>query len=211
MSFVTATNTEVLYCMPTPGTALASSVTKSVISANSSTNPAYQMPSLLAIWPPDRLAPRALRFIARGGVGTTATPTLTVGCFWDPTQNSTTNQLTLATTGAITTGSALGGGASMTTNWELQFDLVVTAIGVTSGAYNMTCYTNGTFTLGAAGASGNDAATVASSVYLIGSNTAKTTNFVPSTSYWPEIWATWGTSNAANSIQCSQFMILGLT
>ena len=35
MSFITATNTEVLYCMPAPGAALATSVTKSVITANS--------------------------------------------------------------------------------------------------------------------------------------------------------------------------------
>src|SRR5262252_7534487 len=107
--------------MPSPGTALASSVTKSVISANSSTNPAYQMPSLIAIWPPDRLVPRVLRFVARGGVGTTATPTLAIGVWLDPTQNSTTSQILLASTGALTTGSALGGGASMTANWELQF------------------------------------------------------------------------------------------
>lgn len=206
MSFITATNTEVLYTMPSAGTALNTSVTKTVITANSSTNPAYQMPALNAIWPPDRLAPRALRFIARGGVGTTVTPTLTVGLFLDVTQNSTTSQITLGTTGAFTTASGLGGGASMTANWELELDLVVTAIGVTSGAYNCTVYTNGIFSIGA----GNDAATAAAVQYMIGSNTSKTT-IVPGTSYWPEIWATWGTSNAANNIQCSQFMVMGLT
>lgn len=206
MSFITATNTEVLYTMPSPGTALNTSVTKTVITANSSTNPAYQQPALNAIWPPDRLAPRALRYVARGGVGTTATPTLTVGLFYDVTQNSTTSQITIGSTGAFTTASALGGGASMTANWEMELDLVVTAIGVTSGAYNCTVYTNGTFTIGP----GNDAATAAAVTYSIGSNTSKTT-IVPGTSYWPEIWATWGTSNAANNIQCSQFFVLGLT
>jgi len=206
VSFVTATNTEVLYTMPAAGSALASSTTKSVITANSATNPAYQMPSLLAIWPPDRLTPRALRFIARGGVGTTATPTLLVQLYLDATQNSTTGQILLGATGAFTTASALGGGASMTANWELELDLVVTVIGVTSGAYNCTVYTNGIFSIGP----GNDASTTAAVQYMIGSNTSKTT-IVPSTSYWPEIWATWGTSNAANSIQCSQFMVTGLT
>jgi hypothetical protein len=206
VSFVTATNTEVLYTMPAAGTALASTVTKTVISANSATNPPYQMPALTAIWPPDRLTPRSLRFIARGGVGTTATPTLLVQAYLDPTQNSTTSQILLGATGAFTTASGLGGGASMTANWELELDMVVTVMGVTSGAYNCTVYTNGIFSIGA----GNDAATTAAVQYMIGSNTAKTT-IVPSTSYWPEIWATWGTSNAANSIQCSQFMVMGLT
>ena len=46
MSFITATNTEVLYCMPSPGAALATSVTKTVITANTTTNPAYQQPAL---------------------------------------------------------------------------------------------------------------------------------------------------------------------
>jgi len=207
MSFVTATNSEVLYTMPAAGTALNTSVTKSVITANSTTNPPYQMPALTALWPPDRLTPRALRFVARGGVGTTATPTLAIGLYLDPTQNSTTSQILLGATGAFTTASSIGGGASMTANWELELDMVVTAMGVTSGAYNCTVFTNGMFTYGA----GNDAATaVVSGQYMIGSNTAKTT-IVPSTSYWPEIWATWGTSNAANNIQCSQFMVMGLT
>lgn len=207
MSFITATNTEVLYCMPAPGAALNTSVTKTVITANSSTNPAYQQPALNAIWPPDKLIGRALRYVARGGIGTTATPTLTIGLFLDPTQNSTTSQITLGSTGALTTASSIGGGASMTANWELELDLVITAVGVTSGAYNCTCYTSGIFTYGP----GNDAATaVASGTYMIGSNTSKTT-IVPGTSYWPEIWATWGTSNAANNIQCSQFMVMGLT
>lgn len=207
MSFITATNTEVLYCMPTPGVALASSVTKTVITANTTTNPAYQQPALNAIWPPDKLAGRALRYVARGGIGTTATPTLTIGLFFDPTQNSTTSQITLGSTGALTTVSSIGGGASMTANWELELDLVITAVGVTSGAYNCTCYTSGIFTYGP----GNDAATaVASGTYMIGSNTSKTT-IVPGTAYWPEVWATWGTSNAANSIQCSQFIVMGLT
>lgn len=207
MSFITATNTEVLYTMPSPGTALATSVTKTVITANTSTNPAYQQPALNAIWPPDKLVGRAIRYVARGGIGTTATPTLTIGLFLDPTQNSTTSQITLGTTGALTTASAIGGGASMTANWELELDLVITAVGVTSGAYNCTCYTSGIFTYGP----GNDAATaVASGTYMIGSNTSKT-SIVPGTSYWPEVWATWGTSNAANNIQCSQFLVMGLT
>ena len=210
MSFITATNTEVLYCMPAPGAALATSVTKSVITANSTTNPAYQQPALNAIWPPDKLVGRSIRFVARGGVGTTATPTLQVQLYYDPTQNSTTSQILLGGTGAFTTGSALGGGASMTANWELELDLVITAVGVTGGSYNCTVYTSGIFTISGTGTAGNDAATAAATTYMIGSNTSKT-SIVPGTAYWPEIWATWGTSNAANSIQCSQFIVMGLT
>ena len=207
MSFITATNTEVLYTMPSPGAALANTLTKTVITANTTTNPAYQMPALNAIWPPDRLTPRALRFVARGGVGTTATPTLQVQLYFDPTQNSATGQQLLGGTGAFTTASAIGGGASMTANWELELDLIITSVGVTSGAYNSVVYTNGVFTYGA----GNDAATATvAATYMIGSNTSKT-GIVPGTAYWPEIWATWGTANAANSIQCSQFIVMGLT
>jgi hypothetical protein len=202
MSFITGAQSERLYQMSSPGAALATSTTKSLISANSSTNAPYQMPPLLNVWPPDKIVGRGLRSVARGGVGTTGTPTLLVGCYLDPTQNSVTSQIVLAATGAFTTASALGGGASMTANWELEFEMHITAVGVTSGAYNITVQTNGVFTIGP----GNDAATATSVAYMVGSNTSKTT-IVPTTQYFPEIWAQWGTSNAANSIQCNQFAV----
>src|ERR1700761_8475303 len=159
MSFLTATQVETIYAMPSPGSALASSTTKTLISANSTTNPAFQLPALTSIWEPSYMVGRALRVCARGIFSTTGTPTLTWACQLDPTQNSSTSALTLAATGALTAPSSITTG-----NWELEFDVSISALGVSGGYYQATLQSHGLLSLGA----GNNAATAGSTVVTVG-------------------------------------------
>lgn len=204
MSFLTATQVETIYALPSPGTALASSTTKTLISANSATNPAFALPALTSIWEPSYMVGRALRVCARGVFGTTGTPTLTFSCQLDPTQNSSTSALTLAATGALTAPGTITNG-----NWELEFDVSVSALGMSGGFYQATLQSHGLLSVGA----GNNGATGASAVYTVGAANismggAATLN--PATPSFLELWGQWGTSNAANTIQCTQLFVFGL-
>src|SRR5690242_15757013 len=101
MTFFTRTVGEVIYNMPSAGAALTNTVTKTVISANSGSNPPFQVPAPL--WQPSYANARLVKVTAGGTYGdTSATPTLTLQCYLDPTQNSTTSQILLAGTGAVT-------------------------------------------------------------------------------------------------------------
>ena len=198
MTDFTKTVAEVIYSMPASGAALSNSTTNTVLTGNTSTNPAFELPTPL--WQPAYFVGKALHVLAKGTFGTTGTPTLTIGCYVDPTQNSTASQQILAATGALTTPSGVTNG-----NWELEFTVSMQSIGVTSSAYTATWNTSGTFKLGA----GNNAATTAASVYMVG-NPQTTIAVNPMAINFLEIWATWGTASASNTITCSQFMVLGL-
>lgn len=195
MSFLSGTQMEVLYAMPAPGAALANSTTNTAISGNSSTNPPYQMPNWNTIWGSASYMPgRLLRFCARGTVGTTGTPTLKVGVYLDTTQN--TQGTILAGTGAFTTASSLTSAV-----WELEFDVEITSVGTGS---NMTITSAGVFTIG----NSANAATAAGVAYMVGAPAV--TSFADNVSYFPEVWALWGTASASNTITCTQFMVCGL-
>jgi hypothetical protein len=129
---------------------------------------------------------RVLRLRAFGAYGTTGTPTLILAAKFGSSD--------IAKSGAITTGSAVGGGASMTALWSVEFMLQVRTNG-SSG----TIFTNGEVTLYSTG-------TVAGSSFPIASGTTGGTTPVAATADLTadtalSITATWGTSNAANSIR----------
>lgn len=197
MTYVTGTQTEVLYVMPANGAALATSSTKTLISGNTTTNPPYIL-NLATLWQPSYVVGRALRVVARGTFGTTGTPTLTIACSADTTQG--TQGVTLAATGALTAPSSITNG-----NWELEFGVDFNSLGATGGTWSTSIDAVGKFVLGA----GNNAATAAATAYMVGSATSITT-LLYNTSYFIELYATWGTSSASNTIQCLQFEIFGL-
>jgi hypothetical protein len=204
MSFLTATQVETIYAMPSPGSALASSTTKTLISANSTTNPAFMLPALTSIWEPSYMVGRAFRVEARGVFSTTGTPTLQFSCQLDPTQNSSTSALTLAGTGALTAPGTITSG-----NWEMEFDFNISALGMSGGYYVATIQSHGLLSVGA----GNNAATGASAVYTVGAanlSMGGAAALNPATPAFLEMWATWGTASASNSIQCTQLFVFGL-
>lgn len=201
MTFFTGTVGEVIYNMPAAGAALANSAVKTVVTANTTTNPPFQVPAPL--WQPSYAQARVLRVVAGGTYGDTAsTPTLQIGAYLDPTQNSVTSQILLAGTGAVT----LTATSITTGNWLLDFYVTVSTMGVGAGAFQQNVFTNGYLLMGA----GNNAATAnVQQTVMVGSPNA-TIQVNPMATYFMELWATWGTANASNTITCSQFTVFGL-
>jgi hypothetical protein len=201
VTFLTGTNAEVLYCMPNAGAPLANSSAQAIISGNTSTNPPYQLPPIWNLFGgPSYVPGRCLRVVARGTFGTTATPALTIRCGLNTTQATVPPSIILAATGAITTPSGITNGV-----WELEFGIDINTVGDTAGTQAMSLDALGSFRLGA----GNNAATAAGVMYMVGSAAAITT-VLPLTAYFIEISALWGTANASNTITCLQFEVLGL-
>jgi hypothetical protein len=207
MSFLTATQVETIYAMPAPASAWANTATtKTVISANSTTNPAFQLPALTSIWEPSYMVGRAFRVCARGVFTTSASPTtITASCQLDPAQNSVTGAVTLAATGALTPPASITNG-----NWELEFDVSISALGMSGGFYEATLQSHGLLSVGA----GNNAATGASAVYTVGAANISfggSSTINPATPSFLELWATWGaTSPSGSSVTCTQFFVFGL-
>jgi hypothetical protein len=185
--------------MPAAGTALATSTTKTVISSTGSASlPAFQLPTPL--WQPSYAVGRGLRVNLGGTYGcTVSTPTLQLWLYLDTTQG--TAGTILASTGLLT----LPATAITTGNWYAQVDIVATTQGLSSNVYTEAVYTNGLLALGA----GNNATTAAAGVYMLGSPSA-TISYNPLSTNYLEVWAQWGTSNASNTIQLTEFMVSGL-
>ena len=153
------------------GTALASSVSLTAISPNSTTNPPFTIAA-------NRLFPgAALRVTAYGRLSTTLTPTLNLGLYYGGTAGTA-----LGTTGAITMTSGV-------TNvpWKLEALIVCRSIG-TSG----TLFTQGTVhgISGTAGVSVVPIPASAPAAVTVDTTASKTL----------DLGATWGTSSASNTI-----------
>lgn len=168
------------------GTAVAASTTETILFPN-------------VTIPANYLADgRALRIRAFGGYGTTGTPTLTFALRLGGVSGTV-----MAKSGAITTGSGVGGGASMTALWSIEIYVQVRSNG-SSG----TAMTNGEislFTTGTAAASGYP---------LASGSTGGTTPAVATIDFTADaalsLTALWGTNNAANSIQGHNYTIESL-
>lgn len=138
---------------------------------------------------------RTLRLRLFGSYGTTATPTLTMALRFGGVGGTV-----LAKTGAITTGSAVGGGASMTALWSIEILLSLRSNGASG-----TLMTNGEFSLYTTGTAAGTAFPIASG------STGGTTPAVATVDLTADtalaITALWGTANAANSIQGLQYTL----
>lgn len=166
------------------GTAIASSTTETILFPNV-TIPANLMQD-----------GRTLRLTAYGAYGTTATPTLTFALRWGGVAGTV-----IAKSGAAVTTSGTGGGASMTAPWKFE-----ALIQVRSNGSSGTLMSNGdvilyTSTVGTAGTVTN----YGMPVVLASGSTGGTTPVVATVDLTADtalsFTATWGTNNAANSIQ----------
>jgi hypothetical protein len=175
------------------GTAIAASTTETILMPNT-TIPANFLQD-----------GRVLRVRLTGAYGTTSTPTLTFAVRWGGVAGTV-----MSKSAAITTTSATGGGASMTALWTMEFIIQVRANGssgslFTNGEvvlYNSAAPTSGTVTnygLPAVMASGSTGGTTPVAV---------TADLTADTAL--AITATWGTSNAANSIRADTMTIEAL-
>lgn len=148
---------------------------------------------------------RCLRLRAFGAYGTTATPTLIFTLRWGGVAGTV-----IAKSTTITTTSGVGGGASMTAPWSFEAIIQVRSNGsagtlMTNGEvilYNSTAATSGTVTnygLAQPLCSGSTGGTTPVAV---------TCDLTADTAL--SFTATWGTSNAANSIQGLNYTIEAL-
>lgn len=165
------------------GTAIAASTTETILFPNVTIPANYLQDG------------RVLRVRSFGGYGTTGTPTLTVAVRWGGVSGTV-----ISKSGGITTGSGVGGGASMTALWSVEL-----IVQVRSNGSSGTLMTNGELTLYTTG-------TAAGSSYPIASgSTGGTTPAVATVDLTADtalsLTALWGTNNAANSIQGHQYTI----
>src|ERR1044072_3701925 len=104
--------TELLAWATASGTAVANTTTETILFPNITIPANYLQDG------------RVLRLRLFGGYGTTGTPTLAVGLRWGGVAGTV-----MAKSGAITTGSGVGGGASMTALWAIELILQVRSNG----------------------------------------------------------------------------------
>ncbi len=175
------------------GTAIASTVTETILFPNVTVPANFLQDG------------RVLRLRAFGAYGTTATPTLIFALRWGGVAGTV-----IAKSTTVTTTSAVGGGASMTAPWSFEAVIQVRSNGSTG-----TLMTNGevilyTSTAGTAGTVTN----YGMSVPLASGSTGGTTPVAVTADLTADtalaFTATWGTSNAANSIQGLNYTIEAL-
>jgi hypothetical protein len=201
-------NAELLYSMPASGAAASAPGAASVVlTGNTTTNPAFKMPSLRALWPMSQLPGKALGVRMRGTFGTPASSpgTWLVGTGLNTTQATKPAATVLAATGAFTPASpnlSLGSTAGM---WEMEYEITVQSVGTNAGATPAALVmTSGVFNFGP----GNNAATSSGIALMVGSGSTITMD--PTAEYWIEGYATFSTGPASTAIQCNQFMVFGL-
>lgn len=207
MTAITGTQAELLYAMPGIPPVKNTFTTSAAISANSTTFPPYQMPAFKSLWPGNMLG-GSLRFVARGVYGCASGTSPTLDCSILLNSTAGTAGITLGASGLLAVlVSGEGTGVSMLANFELELDLTITSIGgYTGGAYTSVVTTGGVFTNGV----GNNAGTHTANAVAVGCGGGGITSIVPTTSYYPEVFWSWGTSAATNQVQLTQFMVWGL-
>lgn len=148
---------------------------------------------------------RVLRLKAFGAYGTTATPTLIFSVRWGGVSGTV-----LAKQAANVTTSGVGGGASMTATWDLEVIIQTRANGATGSLMTngvSRLFTSTLLTAGTVTNYGQPAPIVSGST---GGTTpvAVTVDLTADTAL--SLTATWGTANAANSLQGLNYIVEGL-
>lgn len=121
MSYISGTQTELIYANNAAGATLASFTTEAQLNTTATMGVQAHLPA--DFWLPQQQSiGRGIRIVARGAFSTTATPTFTWTIRGGAAANITTNPL-LAGTTTLTTGSSV-------TNqiWKLEVDIILTAI-----------------------------------------------------------------------------------
>lgn len=145
---------------------------------------------------------RTLRLKLFGSYGTTATPTLIFALRWGGVSGTV-----LAKSSTVTTTSATGGGASMTSLWEAEIVIQTRSNGATG-----TLMTNGLAHLFTATAmTAGTVTNYGQPIPIVSGSTGGTTPVAVTADLTADtalaITALWGTSNAANSIQGLNYTI----
>jgi hypothetical protein len=198
-------NKELLYSMPASGaTSTAPGAASVVLTGNTTTNPAFKMPSPRALWGMSEIPGRVLRISMRGTFGTpAATPgTWLIGLGLNTVQATKPTGIVLAASGAFTPAAPNLSLAATAGMWELEVDVTFQTAGSAAGAApnsNVFCHGN------LAVAPGNNAAVASGLSLMVGSGSAISID--PTVEYWVEGYATFSTGPASTSIACNQFLV----
>lgn len=181
------TYAELLYAMPASGAPVANTTTRTLLSQLGA-GLAYKLPA--GFFPPGSGAGNAIQVVAAGFYSTTATPTLKFTASLDTAQG--TFGTALAGTGSFTAESSI-------TNYEffMSFTATCQSLG-TAGSLA----SNGTLGHGQPGSVAAGTETFVGIPAGVAINT--------SVDNWVEIWATWGTASASNTVTLTQFQVFGL-
>lgn len=190
MSWTTGTQTEALAASNAVGTAYASSTTPTSVSP--ATGAAY-VPANFFL--PSYGAAKSILLKAYGVLSTTSTPNLTLGVTANTTQGTYNGSGILATTGAVAMQSAVSNVA-----WDLELLITCVAAGATGtflafGRLNIATGTTAVQSIRCSSSAANP-------------NTAVTLS--TQSAYYLEVFATWGTSSASNTLTVDQIATLGL-
>lgn len=194
MSGYTMTQAELLYVLPASVTK-NTYTTQAVMSAVAGTTQVCEIPPGYFGLMPNPVG-RSLYLKALGTIGTTSSPTFSMAVGLDTTAgtlNGSANSTVFAATSVGTTITAFP--------WHLEMWITCQAFTATT----MTLQVNGHWHQenGASGAAANSTA-------LCSGFSASYTSLDPRVTYYPELWGTWGTSNAANTTTLTQMMLFGL-
>jgi hypothetical protein len=202
VSFITGTQTELLYAMPASSTAVTAAA-QTLLSANAAANPAYQLPA--GFFAPQSGNGPGKSLLLKGGgvfsVGTTAvTDVFTVAI--DATAGTYAN--TIAKTGAFTTVASVANGA-----FEFELMLTATAVG-TSGSLNGVGHLLwGPANNAAAPSQSAYSATLSGQPIMIGTPQTPV-SFNNTSAYYLELFNTWSSTTGASTITLTNFLIFGL-
>jgi hypothetical protein len=186
VSWTTGTQTEAIGVNTATGTPYVS--TTSPIAVSPASGAGYTPANF---WLPTYGISKSLYVKAFGVLSTTGTPNLTVGVSANTTQGTYNSSGILATTGAVAQ-------ASSVTNVPWELDAIITC--VTTGGSG-TFLADGKFSV-----AGSTWERLSSS----SANPNTTANLSTQAAYYIELFATWGTSSASNSLQVYTYAILGL-
>ena len=192
MSFLTGTQAELLYSMPTPVTK-NTFTTQAVISAPPGTGPLAKIPGGYFAENPNPVG-RSIYMQAFGSMGNASAATFFPAVALDPTPGTVANVTAFYSPLLATT-------SGVTVQWQAQVWFTCTAFAETSFTLQM----NGAWsqtTVASAGA-GNAGS-------ISGQCAASITGLTAATTYYVELCATWGTSAAANSTTIQQMFLWGL-
>ena len=194
MSFLTGTNTELVYASTTAGT--AKNTFTAVAQINDVAGMGVQCHLPPDFWPPSPTAVgKGIKIIARGIISTTGTPTITL-TIRSGAAGSTSAAILLGTA-ALTTSSGISNQP-----WELQGDIFL----VSQGAAGANSTVRGTGMLICPG--------LATAVVGAGANASLTTptatTFDASITNYINVNATFSASSASNSIQLQSLQVYGL-
>jgi hypothetical protein len=126
MSFITGTNTELIYASTGVGIAKNTFTAETALNDEATMGPQVYLPA--GFWLPTRTAiGRGIHIVARGIVSSTATPTYTFTVRLGASEAATTGPIILGSA-ALTTASGISA-----VPWKLEGDVILEGVGTTTG------------------------------------------------------------------------------